>query len=291
MILTTYTSYSAFQPSTTLSGSQFDYYAEICSNAIEIYLNRKLDLSDNVEHHWVDESNTIILDEYPVNYIYLITQGLGDFGNITLSNTNKPVQVNYDNTRVNLIYDLGSTINSFPVSGYSTVTDLFSALRLNMIAETSGTVTVNIPSTYASISPIYLTNINYTNAGNNAIFEFYGYDIDSQISYTKESDRIIHFNRMLNPGSNAIMVRYNSGYASTTDLPTAIVSVCNQLIRDIASADENYGTGLYAKEKLGNAEVTNWDYEHTINRSVPSIALLKYENILNRYKKYDIAYY
>jgi len=291
MILTDYTTYTLFDSGTSLlSGDQFDYYADICSNAIEIYLNRSLGEQSNIESHWCDESNTVLLNQYPVNDIYLVTQGLAEYGQLTMKDTKVPIQINYDGADVKIGYGFGLTKNIFAASGYDTMGDLLSAIKADIELETTGICEYTSPSNYSDISPIYLSNIRYTSASRNGIFEFYGYDLDSQISYTLEADRILQFNHILRAGSNAIMVRYNSGYGSISDLPVSIVDVCNRMIRDILNSDTQYDNNQYQKEKLGNSEFTKWDYGVYEKQSSPYNLVGKYKGVLDKYKIFDIAF-
>lgn len=291
MILTDFITYTTFQPGSALSGDQFNYYAQICSNAIENYLNRDFDLSTNIEHHWSDESNVIILDKYPVNDIYMVTQGTGLYGSMTLTDTAKPVTMQYDNTNVKLTYDLGSTQNLFTVSAYNTVTDLISALDADIENETGGTITYTIPSDYANISPSYLSDISYTIGADNTIFELQGFDFNNQLRFTLESDRVLQFANRLIPGSNSIMVKYNSGYATVSDLPNILTDICNRMIRDLYEGDQNFSNGFYAKEKLGNAEISNWSWDVVRQQTQLDEIILKYKYLLDKFKKIDIAFY
>lgn len=281
----------AFYPTSTLNETQFDYSASVVSGIIETYLNRNLGLQTQSEYHWTDDSNSVVLDEYPINDIYLVSQGMGYYGNITLQNTNQPIQINNDKTNINIIYGLGATKNSFPLADYATVTLLMAAIKADIETETSGTATINLTPNYSSVSPIYLSNINYTVAGNNGMFEFYGFDLNNQISYTLEANRVLQFNRVLIDGSNAIVVIYNSGYADISALPIVLVDVANRMIRDFEMADVNVGSLLYQNEKLGNASVTNWDWDHLKDVVGYNEIPLKYKIVLDKFKKIDIAFY
>ena len=198
-----------------------------------------------------------------------------------------PIQIQCNGTSVNVIYGLGTSKTVFTLATYNTMTLLFNAITADINTKTSGVCEITLGLDYASVSPVYLSNINYTSASRTGIFSFFGYDLSDNISYTLEADRVLQFNRIMRAGSNAIMVRYQSGYVDVDALPALIVDVCNRMIKDISNYDANYESNQYQREKLGNAEFAKWD---TNDKSNAGTLINRYKEQLSYYKVYDIAW-
>jgi len=287
MRLTSYAKYIGFDSATTLTEAQVNSYADVCSAKIENYLNRNLSLTTNIESHWCDESNVVLLNQYPVRDIYFVTQSVAEYGNIRTKDISMPVQIQCNGTVVNVIYGLGTIKTVFTLATYNTMQLMFDAITADINTKTGGVCEIKLGSDYASVSPLYLSNINYTSGSRTGIFAFFGYDLSDNISYTLEADRVLHFNRIMRAGSNAIMVRYQSGYVDVDALPALIVDVCNRMIKDISDYDANYESNQYQREKLGNAEFAKWD---TNDKSNTGTLINRYKEQLSYYKVYDIAW-
>jgi len=294
MRLTNYTKYQEFDADTELTEEQVNYYADICSEIIENYLDRSLAQATVNEYHKTDDDNTIILDQWPVSKVYIALTNWAIYCNISLDGgDNIPIQIQNDLTYINIDYGLSGTSNQITIADYATINLLANAIKTDIETETSYTATITYNGFYEDVNPIYLADGYYNLLGKNYNVDLVGLDLHSSVRYTLEGDRQLIVNKILPLNSNKVYVRYQYGYADVDALPVSIIDVCNRMIKDLQDSDANNDSlkTKYNKEKLDDAEYFKYDRDSAINDSYGYGILDKYKGQLDRYRRKDCGYY
>jgi len=300
-LLTTKEIYKLQYPSTTLTDTQIDTYIANVSPIIEDYLLRDLETKTRIEWHPSSDDNVLILNEYPVTKVYGVLGNQTNWAEINITNSDAILGITYRQDDaleyyVDMTLDFGEDELTLTVSDYADLQALIDAITTQLDAW-SFTYTTNVDSNYASMSLATLLSLKTEQGGENLQIVLWGADKTSQLDYTLEANREIILSNRVRIASNSLMCKYTAGYELPTTtsygtLPRAIVDVCNRMIKDITSQDAGSGVDLnYQREKLGNAEIANWDYDKAIQGTYIYGLIERYKEQLDRYKKVDISFY
>ena len=288
MALLTLAEYKTITGTTSTTNDAFiTSQIPVIQSALETYLDRKFDRAVNYE--WLQYSESMQLEQWPVNNVLLIGTVITMATIADTSNTlsfsivsGKNVQDGIAGMYVTNQYTLASTFYSFAT--YTTLATLKTAVE-TAHATVTITYATNPTYTYASVS----TNLLRDSTG----LEIYGAYSQLQLQYRIEEGtrRVLSvpknitslFQAMDYWFENSIFVAYNYGY-DTANVPQGLKFIVSSIIIDIISIYDLNSSGVYKGIYSGE---TLGDYSWTLNPNSTLNALIndKYASALEPYRK------
>ena len=282
--------------------SQITDYIELASATIQEYLQRDLENKLRSEWHNTYDDNIVIMNQYPINQVYGVLAGKELWAQLQLTESDDIVSMNFYNDSVNdatidIVINMEDALTPITVTDSTDIDDLLSTIQSVLAAEgITSTYTTN--TSYSSQKLTGLQALSQTQGNFNSIFEFYGIDKNSTISWTKEDERNIILSNRIRTGSNTVLIRYTAGYTLPAvldygTLPRPIIDATNRIVNDSLNNDLNDGSDdmKYKSEKLGNATYANWDYDESNNNTYIQGLVNRYANQLDPYRRKDVAFY
>lgn len=270
-----YASNTKYANETDYPDNIIEPYIEIASIYTENYLDRKLLEDDYIEQFQTDFTDTIIPEQYPINYVngifvhqqsvfsYVISDGYY----VTVNTIGRSVDVITCDAEGEIVK------YSFPKDDYKNVSQLVSAMN-NDIPDLDAEVIMDIPTNYLSeINETKEKLIKGYGLGYTQFMDNFVIDVKSNVIYT---------------GYNVAkgLIRYNAGYQ---ELPKEIVKFVADLIvflMGLAETADKKENSNFKSEKLGDYNYVRFDSAEF--KSDLDMFFDKNANTIQKYKKISV---
>jgi len=220
-------------------------------DSVEKYCDRILDMTTYRQWFKFDNSNTLVLPQYPVRTILYFGQSI-PVADITISSGDITLEVKED--RITVINVLTET--DFLFSAYATLSLIAAAIFASF-----PTVSINLNTTYNNTSVSLLR----TSQG---LKWYIAERVTALVRIVDNTDRILEIGEDVGLAftfandwyfNEFVMVAWKAGYDTNYPAPMALKLIMSNIINDIIVASNKSISGIYKSETIKNYSYTIWD--------------------------------
>jgi hypothetical protein len=249
-------------------------YIEIASIYLENYLNRKLLAEDYIEFFSTNFADTILANQYPINYVNgILIHPQNVFSYILNEGVSVTINTFGESVKINVCDEDGEVeVYSFDKSEYKNTESLVAEIN-SEVEHLEAMLIKNIPLKF--LSEISETK-KVLSKGN-----IMGYaDFMEGFAVSDEDDRTIFTSYNVPKG----ILYYNAGYeVLPSDLVLALVNLIMILLQLAENKQVNLNEGKFKSESMGDYSYILFNQEEL--KSEIELYFLKNEALLEKYKK------
>jgi hypothetical protein len=299
--------YRLYDPNTTLTDDNIDYYIDSVSAALDSYLDRTMESTLYQELHTSFDDNIIIANQWPITKIHEVMYAPQYYGSITITNADNGMfnmdiiktWLNGTVSRVDITINNAGTDELFTFTTTDTMQTVFDDIATYMgTVSDSAVVSIGANEASASFAAIWDgdVTIQWQGSTNSSfIIELGGNQLGAMPRYTLEAERNVYVSsRSIGHTVNSMNLVYTAGYempsgTSYGTLPRELVDVANAMVQVLGDAVTNALPAGVTEIKLGDATAK---MKGTALQAQTAMGLVdNFSDTLTRYRRKDIMFF